>query len=168
MPNNAITFYWDSCIFLSHINGMPDRIQTINSVISEVNSNSSSIILTSSESIVEVAHAVSEKTQKQLDPNVEQKIDAMWDDTNVVKMIDNGPHIAKLARSLIRDAIPNDWVLKSKDAIHLASAMWYDRNVAKVDEIHTYDKKLFKYQTIIGIHILYPHVTQYRINFNTN
>ena len=168
MPNNSSILYWDSCVFLSHINGMPERIQVINSVIYEISNNIDSIILTSSESIVEVAHALYEKEQKRLDPNVEKKIDAMWDDSSVVKIIDNGEHIAKLARGLIRDALPNEWVLKSKDAIHLASAMWYDRYVANIDEFQTYDDRLFKYEAMVGIHINYPHVLQYRINFDSH
>ena len=167
MPNNnERVIYWDSCVFLSHINGMPDRLQIINDVTNEIGKDENSIILTSSESIVEVAHALCEKEQKQLDPEVKAAIDAMWDDSRIVEMIDNGPHIAKVARKLIRDAIPNGWVLKSKDAVHLASAMWHDKQVRRVDEFQPYDKKLFKYQTMIGIHIAYPHVIQYRINFD--
>lgn len=167
MPNNngGRIIYWDSCVFLSHINGMPDRIQTINDVLNEVGEDANSIILTSSESIVEVAHALYEKEQKQLDTEIEAAIDAMWDDTDIVEMIDNGPHIAKIARKLIRDAIPNGWVLKSKDAVHLASAMWYDKYVKPIGEFHTYDKKLFKYAPMIGVHIDYPHVLQYRMGF---
>ena len=129
MPNDGRVIYWDSCVFLSHINGMPDRIQTINDVLDEISEDRDSIILTSSESIVEVAHALYEKEQNRLDAEVEAAIDAMWDDSNIVEMIDNGPHIARIARTLLRDAIPHGWVLKSKDAIHLASAHWYDRFV---------------------------------------
>lgn len=167
MPNdNGRVIYWDSCVFLSHINGEPDRIQTITDILSEISEDQHSIVLTSSESIVEVAHALYEKVQRQLDPNVEAAIDAMWDDSSVVEMIDNGPHIAKIARRLIRDALPNGWVLKSKDAIHLASALWHDRYVNPVGEFHTYDDRLFKYAPMIGIHINYPHVLQYRMNFD--
>jgi len=168
MPNKGRFLYWDSCVFLSHINGMPDRVQIINNIISEINDDPDSVILTSSESIVEVSHAVTEKEQKRTDPKIEAAIDAMWDDANIVKMIDNGPHIAKLARTLIRDAIPNGWTLKSKDAIHLASALWHNRYVGKVDEFQTYDDRLFKYKDMIGIQIEYPHVMQYRIDFDND
>ena len=77
MPNNGRIIYWDSCVFLSHINGIPDRIQIINDIFEEINNDSNSVILTSSESMVEVAHAVNEKIQHRLDPNVEAAIDAM-------------------------------------------------------------------------------------------
>lgn len=168
MPNNGRVIYWDSCVFLSHINGIQDRIQTINDVLNEINEDRNSIILTSSESIVEVAHALYEKEQNRLDPEVEVAIDTMWDDSNIVAMIDNGPHIARRARKLIRDAIPHGWVLKPKDAIHMASAYWYDYYVGSIDEFHTYDDKLFKYQVMIGINIDYPHVLQYKMNIKGN
>lgn len=164
MPTNNRVIYWDSCVFLSHLNGIPNRIQTINDILDEINDNENSFILTSSESIVEVAHAIYEKEQNRLDPQVEAIIDAMWDDSSIVKIIDNGPHIAKVARGLVRDAIPQGWSLKSKDAVHLASALWYNRHVRQIDEFHTYDTGLFKYQVMIGIHINRPHVLQYRMN----
>lgn len=168
MPNNGRIIYWDSCVFLSHINGMPDRIQTINDILDEIRNDSNSIILTSSESMVEVAHAIDEKTQHCLDPNVEAAIDAMWEDSSIVKMIDNGLYIAKIARNFIRDAIPSGWVLKSKDAIHLASAWWHNKNVSEVEDFQTYDKKLFKYQLMIGIHIGHPYVLQHRLNLDNS
>jgi predicted nucleic acid-binding protein len=166
VENNIVRIlYWDSCVFLSHINGMPERIQTITDIINEISENDKSIILTSSESIVEVAHAIYEKKQNRLDPEIERTLDEMWADSSVVKIIDNGTHIARLGRSLIRQSIPNGWKLTPKDAIHLASAMWHNRNVRKIDEFHTYDDKLNKFQTMIGIQIGHPHVLQYRMNF---
>jgi predicted nucleic acid-binding protein len=156
--------YWDSNVFLSFINKIPDRIQIIRSILYEISKDPRSFILTSSESIVEVANAAYEKLQSRLDPEVEQAIDAMWEDSSIVKMIDNGPHISMIARRLTRDAIPNNWVLKPKDAIHLASAYWYDKNVNSIQEFHTYDNKLHKYSPMIGIHICYPHTSQYRMD----
>jgi predicted nucleic acid-binding protein len=117
------------------------------------------------ESIVEVAYAIYEKQQNRLDPEIERILDEMWADSSVVEIIDNGPHIARLGRDLIRQSIPNGWKLTPKDAIHLASAMWHNRNVGQIDEFHTYDDKLKKFQTMIGIHIEDPHVLQYRMNF---
>lgn len=168
MPSKGRVIYWDSNMFLSHINKIPDRVQVIRDILSEISEDSKSIILTSSESIVEVAHAIYEKEQKQLDPAVEATIDAMWNDSSIVRMIDNGPHIALIARGLIRDVIPQGWILKSKDAIHLASAHWYDQNIGEVREFHTYDQELLKYQTIIGIHIGTPNVLQHRMNFDND
>lgn len=156
--------YWDSNVFLSYINGIPERVPTIRDVLAEMQESSKNFILTSSESIAEVTHMTQERTQGRLDPAAESKINAMWEDTSTVRIIDNGSHIAFIAQELIRDVIPDRWSLQPKDAIHLASAYWYDQNVGELREFHTYDQGLFKYQTMIGIHIDYPHVLQHRMN----
>jgi predicted nucleic acid-binding protein len=161
MPNK-ICLYWDSNVFLSHLNGVPERIKTIRDLIQEIEENESSCILTSSESIVEVAHVLDEKMNGRLDPRVEEAIDAMWQNHKLIKMIDNGHHISTLARNLIRDAIPQKWKLSPKDAVHLASAYWYNKNVCPIDEFHTYDTKLYKFEAMIGIHICEPYVKQMR------
>lgn len=167
MPSNGRVIYWDSNVFVSYINGIPERLQTIKDMLAEIVDDQQSFILTSSESIVEVSHAADEKVQSRLDPTVEAAIDAMWNDTSVVRIIDNGPPIAHMARDLIRDSIPHGWTLKPKDAVHLASAFWYDQNVDDLNEFHTYDDRLFKYEAMIGIRIDYPHVLQHRMNLDT-
>lgn len=163
MPNNR-HIYWDSNVFLSLLNAMPARIETLKNLVAEIEENSQSYILTSSESIVEVAHIAEEKTRKRLDPAVEEQIDAMWANNELIKMIDNGPHIAPIARNLIREAIPNGWRLTPKDAVHLASAYWYNKYVHPIDEIHTYDQRLFKFEAMVGIHICEPYPKQMRLN----
>lgn len=168
MPSKGRIVYWDSNIFLSFINKIPDRIQTIRDLLTEIQEDAHSFILTSSESIAEVANAAFEKEQSKLNPAIEEQIDAMWDDASMVRIIDNGSHIARIARDLIRDAIPHGWVLKPKDASHLASAYWYNQKVGELKEFHTYDLRLHKYQTMIGIHVDTPHVLQYRMDLEDN
>ena len=158
MPSSHL--YWDSNVFLSLLNGMPSRDSTIRGIMQETEKQRDSFILTSSESIVEVAHVADEKFRSRLDPRVEALIDEMWAMDKVVKFIDNGAHISPIARRLIRDAIPQGWVLTAKDAVHLASAFWYNQKVHRIDEFHTYDNGLFKYEAMIGIHICEPHVRQ--------
>src|SRR6266496_3676331 len=106
MPNNR-QVYWDSNVFLSHLNGVPERIKVLRDLIAEIQEEDGSFILTSSESIVEVAHAIDEKLNNRLDPRVEEAIDEMWQNYKLIKMIDSGPHIAPIARGLIRDGIPH-------------------------------------------------------------
>jgi predicted nucleic acid-binding protein len=158
MPNNR--YYWDSSVFLSLLNGLPDRVPTIRGIMMEVEKDRNSFILTSSESIVEVAHIAEEKINLRLDPHVEALIDELWAMDQVIRIIDNGSHIAPIARRLIRDAIPHGWVLRPKDAVHLASALWYNQHVHRLQEVHTYDDALFKYGVMIGIHICEPYVQQ--------
>lgn len=159
MPDRQ-TIYWDSNVFLSLLNGPPARIKVITNCLDEFNENGC-FIITSTESIVEVAHALDEKLNGRLDPRIEERIDAMWENPSI-KMIDNGQHISSLARKLIRDAIPNRWSLTPKDAIHLASAYWYNKHVNAVHEFHTYDTKLPKFAPMIGIQVCEPYVQQMR------
>lgn len=161
MTNNRC-IYWDSNVFLTHLNAVPNRTKTLIDLIQEIE-DEKGYILTSSESIVEVAHALHEKQNGRLDPLVEEAIDAMWQNNNLIKMIDNGHHISTIARKLIRDVIPNNWVLKPKDAVHLASAFWYNKNVQAIEEFHTYDERLYKYETMIGMHICEPYAKQMRM-----
>ncbi len=161
MPNNR-QVYWDSNVFLSHLNGVPERIKVLRDLIAEIQEEDGSFILTSSESIVEVAHAIDEKLNNRLDPRVEEAIDEMWQNYKLIKMIDSGPHIAPIARGLIRDGIPHGWKLTPKDAVHLASAFWCNKYVHLINEFHTYDKGLYKFQVMIGIPICEPYAKQMR------
>ncbi len=162
MPTSR-QIYWDSSVFLSLLNGMPSRAPILRDIMAEIESDKDSFILTSSESMVEVAHVADEKTKSRLDPKVEALIDEMWAMDKIVKIIDNGPHIATIARTLVRDGIPHKWTLRPKDAIHLASAHWYNKNVHRIEEVNLYDKALFKYETMVGIHICEPHIQQMRL-----
>jgi predicted nucleic acid-binding protein len=164
MPDKARVLYWDSSVFLSWVNDMPSRVPIIQDIHTEIMDSDNSMVYTSVESIVEVANADSEKEKKTLDPNVEEILNGMWEDNSFVTIVDNIPHIAEIARHLMRDAIPQGWVLKPKDAIHLATAMWLDKNVRRIDEFHTYDHGLPKYEAMIGIHICEPHVLQTRMD----
>lgn len=166
MTSKPRTLYWDSSVFLSHLNAHPDRKQVIDSVIAEIRENKDSIILTSSESIVEVNCAADERTQGKTNPKIEKIIDAMFNETAIVRIVDNGPHIAISARRLIRDVIPQGWVLKPKDAVHLATAQWLSEHGILVNEINTYEPSWKKYETTVGIHIEEPHVVQYRMKEN--
>lgn len=55
----------------------------------------------------------------------------------------------------MRSVIPRGFSLKPPDAIHLATA-----KVWEVDEFHTYDAKLFKFEAMMGFRIVYPHTDQ--------
>ena len=163
MTNKPRNLYWDSSVFLSHLNAYPDRKPIIDAVIAEIRENKDSIILTSSESMVEVSCAADERANNKLDPNVEKAIDAMFNDTAIVRIVDNGPHIAKLARRLIRDVMPQGWVLKPKDAIHLSTVQWLTEQGILITEVNTYDPGWKKYGPTVGVHVEEPHVVQYRM-----
>jgi predicted nucleic acid-binding protein len=157
MLNEARILYWDSNVFLNYINENPSYINTIESLLQEIQDNDDEIIVTSVISKVEVAFASYEKAQGVLDPKVEADIDALWEDSSVVELIEFNDEIALMARSLMRETIQRGWgKLTTNDAIHLASAQW----MQSVTEFHTYDKSLDKYGSLIGCAICEPYVLQ--------
>ena len=158
MKSDTSLIYWDSCLFLSYINGEPGRAEIVEAIWDEIDRDKNRVI-TSTIAIVEVAYANHERANKMLSLDIETRIDAMWSDPNI-SLVELNYQIAAIAKDLIRDAIPNGWSLRSKDAIHLASALWINRNVLPVKEFFTYDTSLQKYQAMIGIHINEPHVAQ--------
>lgn len=152
--------YWDSDVFLSYIGAHPERIDTIASLLQEIKNDDDAIIVTSVIAKVEVAYAAQEKTQQTLDPEAEAAIDALWEDSSIVELIDLSDHIALKARSLIRQAMQQGWALRANDAIHLASAQW----LTGVREFHTYDTRLKKFDILIGCEIREPWVQQPRLH----
>jgi hypothetical protein len=70
-------------------------------------------------------------------------------------------NIGYTTRDLIRKMIASSQKLKSKDGIHLATALWIDHYIVRLTEINTYDKELQTfYPGIIQIRITEPHRTQ--------
>jgi predicted nucleic acid-binding protein len=158
MKNEIQLTYWDSCVFVSYINGEPGRVDVIDNLFDEIH-NKNEKIVTSTLTIAEVNCANFEKDKRVLDDEIEKIIQGIWDDP-VINLVEVNQQIAIIAKDLIRSSIPNGFSLKPMDAIHLASAQWIDRNIMKIKEFCTYDNRLEKYQAIIGIHINTPHVEQ--------
>src|SRR5436309_2132093 len=123
MPSEVRRTYWDTCVFLSYINGYQDRLPAIEAVLQESERTDDEWeIVTSTFTITEVAFALHEKQKRQLDKAVEDKIDALWADRSAAKLIEFHEGTAREARSLIRGAVAAGLSLKPGDAIHLASA----------------------------------------------
>ncbi len=157
MPNEPRILYWDSNVFLDYVNANPRNVHTIEPLLEEVQRSDNDIIVTSVIAKVEVAFAAYEKNQKVLDPDVEARIDAMWEDSSVIELIEFSDEIALMARSLMRETIQRGWGrLTTNDAIHLASAQW----MQSVTEFHTYERCLDKYGPLIGCEICEPYVLQ--------
>jgi predicted nucleic acid-binding protein len=158
MPNNPKKpqrFYWDACVFLSIVEGHPDRMPVIEGLLSEAELGSIEIY-TSTISIVEVWYGKAEKDGKALSSKIEGKINKLWLSTSPFRLIDLYPTIAVEAKVLMRQAMVKGLSLKTVDAIHLATAKQF-----KVTEFHTYDDGLKKYAISIGFKILEPHSNQF-------
>mgnify|MGYP000946640212 CR=1 FL=1 len=161
MINKPRLVYWDSCVFLSYVNGPEDRLQVIETLWDEI-TESNGTIYTSVITLTEVAYASIERDRRIIDQGIEDKIDTMWEDASVM-VSELHPEIARIARGLMRSALPNSWILKPNDAIHLATASWINNAVQPISEIQTYDEDLKKYGPMIGIPICEPHVLQARL-----
>ena len=145
-----LRFYWDSCVFLSAINGNPDRTPIIKAILEDCEEGNVEIY-TSMLSITEVAFAETEKASNILDSEVENNIDALWLPPSPIKLIEIHEFILRDAKKLMRLAVEKGFSLKPADAIHLTTAQRIELN-----EIHTYDPKWLKYQDLVKHKIKEP------------
>ena len=156
MPDRPYKAYWDACVFLSLIEGTPDRIAIINTIIDECRRNEVEIY-TSVLSIAEVAFAKAEKDGKVLDSAVDKKIDKLWIPSSPFKLVEIHSALMHSAKSLMRKAHGGKgWALKPADAIHLVTAQ-----SVRVDAFHTYDDKLPKLSELLGITIEKPRTDRF-------
>lgn len=161
MPESRGIIYWDACNFLSYINGISDRLPVLEALLEVSASDNGAIkIYTSVLSKVEVSFGATEQRRQVLDPVVEQAIESLWADPGAIVLVEYHDGVGRGASQLMRDAITRGWSLKPLDAIHLATARWLSIVEMIVDEYQTYDTQLFKYQDVIGISVLEPHVIQ--------
>ena len=114
--------YWDSCNFISYINGVADRLPHLEALLDESRENGITIV-TSTLSIAEVAFADAERKKGLLSEAAEEQIDALFSDRDVVWLIEFHEGIAREARQLMRRAVTRNQSLKPYDAVHLGSAL---------------------------------------------
>ena len=159
MPDTSSIIYWDSCVFLSYINDHPERIPTLEALL-ESSAKGELDLYASAISRVEVAFAASERNHRRLDPEIEERIDSLWADSNVVVSVEYHGAIGQVARGMMREAIIRNWSLKPLDAIHLATSQWLWSIGIEVDEFQTYDDKLFSYESFVSFGIRAPYIPQ--------
>jgi predicted nucleic acid-binding protein len=141
--------YWDSCLFLSYINGDADRLPDLERLLENAREGAIQVV-TSMVSIVEVARGAQEQAGV-LDTDAAAKIDALWKPSSPIILVEFHRVIAAAARDLIRAGISQGWSLKPMDAIHLASAA----NIG-ADGLLTYDAALEKYAALISVPVIQP------------
>ena len=160
MPDNRRVIYWDSCAFLSYVNEEPGKVQELEALLASSHRSGDTQIYTSVLSRVEVAFAASEQLNRQLSQQEEQRITDLWADPDRVISVETHDAVVEMARDLIRRDIPLGRVLKPYDAVHLATAQWLSSSGIQVDEFHTYDGRLLRYQGIVGFTICEPHTNR--------
>lgn len=159
MPKPSSYIYCDSCVFLAYFNGEPGRVETLDQLFDEIVADNSRKLITSTFSIIEVAHLASEKQHGRVDPTVEQTLDDFWQNTALLEMVDFHELLARQARGLMRQATAMGYKLQGADALHLVSAQ-----SVGATEFFTYDDKLMnRYTDIIGVTVCQPYVNQPRL-----
>ncbi len=156
-PRNAI--YWDSCVFLSYVNEVPDRMPVLDALLHE-SSNGTIKIYTSGIAKVEVAFAASERENRSLSPDIEERIDSLWNDPGTVTTVEFHDGIGRLARILMRTALTVGRSLKPFDAIHLATAQWLSEHSVNIVAVHTYETRWRGLGSLVGLTIEEPTVSQ--------
>jgi predicted nucleic acid-binding protein len=144
--------YWDACVFLSWINEEAGRVEVIDALFDECTSPNNPVeIVTSTLSIIEVSFGEMERTQKALDPGVQQNISDLWSPGSPVTLIEFYAAIANDARDLVQRAMVEGRSLHAADAIHLATAKRLN-----VDRILTYDGRFLRAGQALGFNVVLP------------
>lgn len=148
MPTEP-TLYWDSCVFLSLVNGDADRVCHIEPFL-DLADDGKMRIITSTLTVTEVAYGAME-ADGALSDDVVQKIDDLWSPASPIFLVDPFLAIAMDARNLLRETLKKRPKLRPFDALHVATARHYG-----VEEFHTYDDKLLKLRLDVGMKIAIP------------
>lgn len=162
MPSKLPRYYWDSCVFLSYIEGTPDRVDDIEAVLLEAEEGKIEIY-TSTVSVAEVAFAKQEKDGRALDAATEARIESLWMAPSPVILVEFHRLIANDARRLVRASMVQKLKLKPMDAIHMATA---ERMQALA--LHTYDGPMMANAPLVGYPITRPEPHQPTLPFNTS
>lgn len=160
---SKITYtYWDSCVFLSYVAKIPDRIEMLDAVLEEVREDRERKLIASAFAIAEVAFASGHGSPTRRPTDEEARIDELWE-APFIELVEVNRFILYQARTLMRDAVDQSLPLKPNDAVHLATAAWVNEHVGPVNEFQTYDKKLMNCNALISIPIREPTTLQPRL-----
>lgn len=141
--------YWDSCCFISFLEG-EERGRDLVGIIQRAQRGELKII-TSALTLTEVLGNKGATPEKRL------KIKEAMSSDNGILFVDLNEHLAKDARDFIWS---HDYHNHSKDAVHIATALYYS-HVKRLDEIHSFDDDLLKFDGKLGVPIIKPSLERY-------
>lgn len=130
---NVPRYYWDSCIFLSIIEGHQERLPAILELMEKAEKQEVEI-WTSMFTIAEVAFAKAEKDGKALDSTTQEKINAFWTVGSPITLVEPHRGIMSATAELVRGAMLQSLRLAPDDALHIATAKEHG-----LQSLHTYD-----------------------------
>jgi predicted nucleic acid-binding protein len=133
LASNPLRVYWDACAWIGLINSEPDKIHPLRSVWEDAEKGKYEL-WTSTYVYLELMKG----TAAHGDPYPPEESDAVFElalEQPYVKRVQLDVQIGKLARKLKRD-YHSDGLSKRADAIHLATALYYN-----LEEMHTWDRQ---------------------------
>lgn len=159
-PKKTVRYiYWDSCVFLSYVSRIPERIAVLENILDEAQKKSDIKIISSALAIAEVVFASGHGPGRRMPAPQEELIDQLWK-ASFVELVEASPILFMEARQLMRQAADDGYSLKVLDAVHLATATWFDGQITPLDEVHTYDPKWAKFGAELNLFICEPRLLQ--------
>lgn len=97
MPSKIPRLYWDANVFLSYVDGTPDRLPHIEALFREAEQEKVEIV-TSTASITEVAFGSVEMDQRALAPEIQEKIEGLLVPASPVHLVEVSVLVVEDAR----------------------------------------------------------------------
>jgi predicted nucleic acid-binding protein len=150
MADEIPLYYWDACLFLDFINKRDPVWPLLEALLTRSKNREGMRIVTSTISITEVAMGGAHQLNKwEIAPEIEARIDGLWDIRGPVALVEFDRSIAFRARDIMRRT---QGKIKGMDAIHVASAI-----SVEAEELNTYDSDhLLPMGDSLGVPILEP------------
>lgn len=160
MPSDIPTVYLDANVLLAYISGEEERADVVESVLVAAGEEKLKV-QTSTLSIVEVAYGASEKNQQQLDDDVEDAIDELWQAGSPILLIEPSVVVMRTARQLVRRAVADGRSLKPPDSVHLATATFHPETT----HVFTYEVENRRryWADLTGLRVVEPYVAEPRL-----
>lgn len=161
------TIYVDTCAFLWYFNKpvathsisirtAQDRQLMIELLLYHAEAKKLRVI-TSVYTKIELSYTNEEVRVGKLKPEIPRLVDAVLDNSRMIRLISVSPTVTEKARQVVRSTkFSSGAIIKPKDAIHVASAIVY-----RADKLYTYDGGMLKWNgkaEVDGLKICQPDI----------
>ncbi len=151
--------YLDANVLLAYVSGEANRVEIVEQILSDAAEGKVGLV-TSTLSIVEVAYAAGE-IAVDLRHAGDEAIDALWEPTSPILLVEPSVAVMRRARGLLRQAKSDARSLKPADAVHLATAV----TTVGVGALFTYERESSRrlWAELTGIVVEEPSVQEPRL-----